>query len=135
MKKLIYSKKYPESEELKVPPEVLLGAFAEAAERLCDELVYILLPCRMAFKEKYIEYAKEFAEKYEYDIEIYEARGGVELNLSFDHQFTFGEFNNLIGMSDDISISSGIKGREFTVSLTYYTHAIYRDGKKLLPIM
>ena len=129
--KIIYEKKYPPEEEgdKLIPPEEILPAFAEAFSHLS----FRYMPEREEGKEAFIQKAIEFSEKYKYDIKISEARLSVKAELSFDHQYNLGDFTRLIGMADDITIRSGVNGREFSVSLLYYIHAVLRDGNVVIP--
>lgn len=130
MKELIYSKQFPDDDEPDIPADELLNAFNETAERVYNELVYVPIPGRDEIKKIFIDQAIKLSERYQYDIKIYSAFCGIETYLSFDHQLTYTDLPRLIGMADDISIHSGVYNREFTICLTFYTHEIYRNGKK-----
>lgn len=133
MKKLIYSKQFPDLDELDVSGDELLEAFGEVLEDTKNEFMFVHIPERAARGEEFVERAKAIADKYEYDIEIYCDPREIEVILSFDHQLTYSDFPRFIGMADDISIHAGVNGREFTLCLVYFTCEVYRRGKKVIP--
>ena len=136
MKELIYSKEFPDDDEpddLDITSEEFTDVFNETSERVIKELIYVPIPGREEIAKIFFLKAVELSNRYKYDIKDYTAFGGMEVYLSFDHQLTYSDFPHLIGMADDISIHSGVNGREFTVCLTFYTHEIYRNGKRVLP--
>lgn len=133
MKKLIYSKQFPGLDKLDVRGDELSEAYSETVEMEKDELMYVHLPERREFGEKFIERAKAIAGKYKFDIKIYADLSEIEVYLSFDRQPTHSDFPHLIGMAEEISFHAGANRKEFTICLKYYICEVYHKGKKIIP--
>lgn len=92
------------------------------------------IPGRREKLPEFLEFAKNFCDEYEYNLEIHEVDNGVVLQLSVDvGQYTDGRLNRLIGMTDDIEIAAGIIDRDLTFYLRYCVQAFYRDGDRIFP--
>lgn len=92
------------------------------------------IPGRRERLPEFLEYAKDFCDEYEYNLEIHEVDNGVVLQLSVDiGQYTDGRLNRLIGMTDDIEIAAGLFDRDLTFYLRYCVQGFYSDGERIFP--
>lgn len=92
------------------------------------------IPGRREKLPEFLEFAKNFCDEYEYNLEIHEVDNGVVLQLSLDiGQYTDGRLNRLIGMTDDIEIATGLFDRDLTLYLRYCVHAFYEDSDRIFP--
>ncbi len=92
------------------------------------------IPGRRESLPEFLKYVKDLCDEYEYNLEIHEVDSGVVLQLSIDiGQYTDGNLNRLIGITDDIEIASGIIDRDITFYLRYCVQAYYRDGDRVFP--
>lgn len=133
MKKLIYSKRYPDPDEIGFSGGELPEVGGEKVEMAEDELMYIHLPERREYGEEFIERAKAIARKYRFDIRIYSDLNEIEVCLSLDRQPARSDFTRFIGMAEEISFRGGENGKEFMICLTYYICEVYHKGKKIIP--
>ena len=134
MKKLIYSKRYPDPDEIGFSEGERPEVCSEAVEIAEDELMYVHRPERREFGEKFIERAKAIAKKYEFNIKIYADLSEIEVCLSFDSRPPMhSDFTHFLGMAEDISFRAKAYGKEFMICLTYYICEVYHKGEKIIP--
>lgn len=100
-------------------------------KNIMENTVRVLMPERVENRGFFIAMAKEFAEKNEIDTVIteYGDRFVAEFRIGSDST-NFG-LKTIIDYADDIHF--GIEDGTVVVSIIYYTHAIYRNGKKVAP--
>lgn len=146
---LIYEKHYPhpsfedkmrELEEYKrdlesqpdYQPEPV-KPFEEFYREMVENRTLILLPDIIVQAEDFIKLAVEVAELYEFDTTIKRKDSHIEVNYSFDCGGELDYLTPIIGQADSISFFAGIHGFEITLSLDFYTHAVYDKGRLLHP--
>lgn len=98
-----------------------------------DEDTLILLPERMQGSETFIKLAIEASELYELDTRITRKDDSIEVTYSFDCGGDMAFLIPVFRMADSISFFTGIYGFEITISLDYYTHAVYLREKLIHP--
>lgn len=141
MSEVIYEKKYPTAiEELekirkehKTDEQDDIKPFDEFMRDIAVSTTRILLPRRIKGARQFIAKAIKLSELYELDIEITKHDDSVSVDLSFDSAGCMGFLKSLVSTADDISFFAGIRGREITMSLDYYTHAVERNGRVVVP--
>lgn len=141
MSEVIYEKKYPtvieELEEIqkehKPDEQDDLKPFDEFMRDIATSTTKILLPGRVRGVKQFISKAIDLSVLYEVDIEITKHDSFVTADLSFDSAGCMGFLISLVSMADDICFFAGIRGREITMSLDYYTHAEVRNGRVVVP--
>lgn len=98
-----------------------------------ENTVRVMIPGRVGHSGNFISMAKEFAEKNEIDTVIseYEDCCVAEFSIGLDST-NFG-LKAIVDYTDDILFWS--EGGTVVVSIIYYTHTTYRNGKKFLQMM
>lgn len=103
-------------------------------QQLQLDTTLVLLPDRYAKREAYIEAAIEVAELYDFDTKIVEHDSHISVDYSFDCGGNAVFLINIIEMSDSICFFTKIFDREITLSLDYYTHAVFLKDRLVAPI-
>lgn len=138
---IIYEKRYPkltteDYDRMLEETESELSSYkrldsATFFKNLMENTVRIVIPERMENRGFFIAMAKEVAENNRIDLIIteYEDRYIAEFYIDCDST-NFG-LKELISYADDIRV--GCDKENAVVSIIYYTHAIYRSGKRISP--
>lgn len=108
--------------------------FEEIMERIYKDVVYILMPERVAKADEFVRKAVEISNLYEMDIKIEKRTSHISATYYFDFGGGMKHLTDIIGMADDIAFF-GRKDKEYDIvmSLDFYTHAVYRNGRKVNP--
>lgn len=99
--------------------------------KLLGDSVSIIIPERLEQKNYFIELSKEIAEAYLIDIIIKKYHNRVTATFSLDCEAGFSCLKPLICLADEITFQIGINS--VLISLDYYTHATYHDGRRVFP--
>lgn len=142
MAEVIYEKKYPTKEvEFPVEPveeKPLTDEQRKDAEQFLQELetslVRVLLPQRQKGAESFIKAAIGVSELYQLDLRLTRHDSHISATLSFDDGGGMSALQPLLAMGDDFAFFSKIHGRDHTISVDYFTHAVYRHGHLIAPI-
>ena len=95
--------------------------------------VFVPLPEREQLAKDFIRQAMLISEIYQIDAEIREGGGSITVMYSFDCGSAMGFPKSVIQYADDISFFSNTNGYEIVLALDFYTHALYRHGRKMRP--
>lgn len=95
--------------------------------------VFVPLPEREQLAKDFIKQAILTSETYQIDTEIREGGGSITVMYSFDFGGAMGFLKSVIQYADDISFFSNTDGYEIVLALDFYTHALYRHGRKMRP--
>lgn len=95
--------------------------------------VFFPLPEREQLAKDFIKQAILISETYQIDTEIRESGGSISVMYSFDCGGAMGFLKSVIQYADDISFFSNANGYEIVLALDFYTHAVYRHGRKMRP--
>ncbi|MBP3294407.1 MAG: hypothetical protein J6N32_11695 [Clostridia bacterium] len=107
--------------------------FDEFWNILCNETEYVPLPEREKTAEHFKNTAIEISEMYELDIKIKQTQSHLSVNYYFNSAGCMGFLKDILCLADDITFFANIQGYEIVMSLDYYTHAVYRRGKRIEP--
>lgn len=99
--------------------------------KLITESVCVIMPERIKGRDYFIDLAKEIADAYLIDIVIKKYHNRVTATFSLDCEAEFSCLKPLIYLADEITFKNGIN--TVLISLDYYTHATYHNGRRVLP--
>ena len=141
--KIIYEKKYP---PLEIPPieeikEQNASAdekterltFEEIIEKVYKDMVYVLIPERAAKAKAFISQAIAVSELYEMDVKIEQHLSHISANYYFDCGCGLKHLLDIAKMADDVSFFTNIRGHDIAISLDFFTHLEYRNGRQVRP--
>lgn len=147
---VIYEKHYPHptlEEELKELEElqrelekdpdykpVPIKTFEEFYKDMMNNRTMILIPEKMEKAGEFIKLAIEVSEMYELDTKITERDSYIKVDYSFDSAGDMAFLIPVFRRADSISFFTGINGFDITISLDYYTHAVYHKDRLVHPI-
>ena len=114
----------------KPEPEI---TFDEFYKNIMENRTLILLPERMKRSENFIKIAIETSEQYELDTRISRKDDRIEVDYSFDCAGDMDFLMPIFRQADSISFFTGIYGFDITISLDYFTHAVFDKGRFLHP--
>lgn len=126
-----YQKEMESDPDYKPEPEM---TFEKFFKKMMSDRTLILLPERIQGSEAFIKLAIETSELYELDTKIKREDSHIAVNYSFDSAGDMAFLIPVFRMADNISFFTGIYGFEITISLDYYTHAVFDKGRLLHPI-
>lgn len=139
--KIIFRKTYPRIEELLKEIETEEDALPEENEDLdslanflkqkTEERVYVLMPDRIERQESFINAAIALSEFYQIDLIVVESVDRITAEFTLECTESVPKIKTLIQMADDIIFTCGPRAGEMQIGLDYYTHAIYRNGKRI----
>lgn len=141
---VIYEKKFPKWEmpsdeelaEIKgdtdEPKEHL--TFEQIMEEIYEGIENVLMPERAEAANEFVRKAIEVSNLYEMDIKIEKRTSHISATYYFDFGGGMKHLTDIIGMADDLAFF-GRKDKEYDIvmSLDFYTHAVYRNGRKVNP--
>lgn len=141
---VIYQKKFPKWEmpsdeelaESKVdtdePKERL--TFEQIMEQIYKDVTYVPIPERAEEAKSFIRKAIEVSELYEMDVKIERQTTHISVTYYFDFGGGMKALTDIIGMADELAFF-GRKDKEYDIvmSLDFYTHAEYRNGRRVEP--
>ena len=141
---VIYEKRFPKwempsDEELaedKVdadePKERL--TFEQIMEKIYKDVTYVPMPERTEEAKAFLRKAIEVSELYEMDVKIERRTTHISVTYYFDFGGGMKALTDIIGMADDLAFF-GRKDNEYDIvmSLDFYTHTVYRNGRQENP--
>lgn len=144
--KLIYEKHYPKDDPCVSMEEDALEAdcnsavtedasltFEQIMKEIYKDVVYVLMPERQKKALTFLTKAVEIAETYELDTKIEEHIDHISVNYYFDCSGCMGFLKSIIVYADDISFFNNIDGFDIVISIDFYTHAVYRNNRRVKP--
>ena len=102
-------------------------------DRLFDSITTEPLPQREERVTYFVRAAIELSARCSLDIEIRKYENHISVDFSFDKGCVIRGQNRLFQMADEITIMPGLNGRDVVLTLDYFTHAIYRNGRQISP--
>lgn len=141
---VIYEKKFPKWEmpnkeelvEIKIDNEAECKhlTFDQIIEQIYKDVTYVLMPERIEGAKAFIRKAIEVSNNYEMDVKIERRSSHISVTYYFDFGGAMKELTEIIGMADDLAFF-GRKDKEYDIvmSLDFYTHAVYRNGRQVNP--
>lgn len=108
--------------------------FDEFYQDMMDNRTIIPIPEKIEKADEFIKLAIEVSELYELDIKISKTDSSIEVDYSFDSVGDMAYLISVFRKADSISFITGIYGFEITISLDYYTHAVYNKDRLVHPI-
>ena len=102
-------------------------------DRLFDSITTEPLPQREERVICFVRAAIELSVQCSLDVEIRKYETHISVDFSFDNGCIIKGQNRLFQMADEITMMSGLHGRDIVLTLDYFTHAIYRDGRQIYP--
>ena len=96
--------------------------------------VLVLLPPRQLGAEKFIKTAIGVSELYHLDLKLTRHSSHICATLSFDDGGGMTALKPLLALGDDYAFFTNIYGKHNTISIDYYTHAVYRHDRLLAPV-
>lgn len=140
---IIYEKKYPRIDPMEEMKQIELEmadeseepapSFEEVMQKIQANTTYVLMPERLIASEEFIRSAIEVSELYELDTRIVRHLDHVSVDYSFDCCGDLRDINQVFGMADRFSFFKDIFGRDITISLDFFTHAVVRNGRVVAP--
>lgn len=141
---VIYEKKFPKWEmpseeevtEIKVDAAAKQDhlTFDQVMEQIYKDVAYVLMPERTEEAKAFVRKAIEVSDLYEMDIKVERRTSHISVTYYFDFGGSMKELTDIIGMADDLAFF-GRKDKEYDIvmSLDFYTHAVYRNGRQVNP--
>lgn len=137
----LFEKKYPHMEMTDYDPkfeeitknadECIMRDSIAMCKRVFESTVRVMMPERIENRDYYVDMAKELAEFYEIDTTVTEYEDRLVASFCVDSYNTFSGMKKIILFSDDISFQCD--GERIILSIIYYTHTTYRNGKIISP--
>ena len=92
------------------------------------------MPERAEAANDFIRKAIEVSNLYEMDVKIEKRASHVSATYYFSYGAGMKHLTDIIGMADDLAFF-GRKDKEYDIvmSLDFYTHTVYRNGRKVNP--
>lgn len=141
--KVIYEKIFPpmeipsmeEIEETNATPdeETERLTFEEIMQKIYKDMVYVVIPGRAEKAESFIRKAISVSELYEMDIKIEQHFSHISVSYHFDCGGAMKHLIDIISEADEIAFFRPKEGRDIIMSLDFYTHAEYRNGRRIEP--
>lgn len=142
--KVVYEGKYPQITDEDCEQLYSLTSLQEkhrsvqkSSEVLCRKLfestVRVLMPERLEGKEYFVKLAKQISEAYELNTIVTEHDDRIIARFEVDCYNQYPFFQKIILLSDEIGFD--IINCDVILSVTYYTHATYRSGRRITPQM
>lgn len=138
---VLFEKKYPHmrmEDYDRIYDEATKNAVDEAkrdsvamCKRVFESTVRVTMPERVENIDHFVNMAKELAEFYEIDTTVTEYEDRLSASFCVDSYCTFSGLKKIILFSDDIGFT--YDGENIIISIIYYTHTTYRNGKKVTP--
>ena len=138
MEKVIYEKKYPKEDldDLEGLPEACGEPevpFEEFLKQMCEDFVYVLIPSRQKAARAFIRLAREISELYQLDIKITQRTSHISVDFYFNSAARMKYMKEIVAAADDVAFFANIFGYEINLCLDFYTHAVYQNGRQIMP--
>ncbi len=139
---MIYQKKYPkvtlkklmaECEKIDMESDVSMPSFDEFMKKISKETCYVLMPEKQKQADRFIQEAIAFAELHTTDVEITKDLSYINVRLFIDGGGVFQGFRRLMSMADQFSVFESNREYDFVIDISYYTHALFRNGRQIYP--
>lgn len=134
---IIYEKHYPKANAAEKEIESASGAeplsFEQIMEKIYKDVVYVPLPEKQAAAREFLEEAIAISNAYEVDIKIRQYFERIEVKYYFDCAVSVGFLKEILVSADEISFFKDDEGFNLALSLDFYTHAIYRKERCIIP--
>lgn len=141
--KIIYEKKYPpleipSLEEIKeqnatADEKTERLTFEQIMEKIYKDMVYVLIPEREAKAKAFIRQAIAVSELYEMDVKIEQHLSHISATFYFDCGMGMKHLLDIAKIADDVSFFTKIRGHDIAMSLDFFTHLEYRNGRQVRP--
>ena len=96
-------------------------------------MIYVLVPERAAKAKAFIHQAIAVSELYEIDVKITHHLSHISATYYFDCGGGMKYLLDVAKMADDVSFFTNIRGHDIAVSLDFFTHLEYRNGRQVRP--
>lgn len=139
MPKILYEKKYPKRKIDELPAaferndEARKQSFDDIMQELLQDTIYVLMPERKERAVLFIQTAIEVSKAYELDIKIEEHLSHLTVYFYFDCSGCMGFLKEVVALADDLAFFTHAEGYDLVLALDYYTHAVYRHGRRINP--
>ncbi len=138
MDKKIYEKHFADIDEIlekededSCPIDSEAG-FKDLMKSIQEDYAYVLIPNRIANKQRFIQAVKAFSEQEQLNVEIIERDFEIVAHFDLDMLMMSGErkklLQYLLSVTDEIEYVPFFDAKQLT--LTYYTHEKFYKGKK-----
>ncbi len=123
---VIYEKTYPPIEWEKAVIQSgncqPVPAFDAFYEKIMEVPEVCLIPERIASSKIFIETAIEISVLYQLDTKIIRHYNRITVDYSFYCGGGMTYIGQVLGMADEFAFFTGIRGKDITISMDYYTH-------------
>ncbi len=108
--------------------------FEQIMAKIYEGVEYVFIPERAEAANEFIRKAIEVSDLYEMDIKIKKRASHISVTYYFDFGGGMKALTDIIGMADELAFF-GRKDKEYDIvmSLDFYTHAVYRNGRRVEP--
>ena len=134
---IIYEKHYPKANaaenEIESTSRAEPLSFEQIMGKICKDVVYIPLPEKQAAAKEFLKSAIALSNRYEIDIKVCRYFEHIEVKYFFDYAMNIRFLKDIIAQSDDISLFKDDEGFNLSIALDYYTHAVYRKDRRVIP--
>ena len=140
---IVYEKKYPRIDpmedmkqielEMADEPKEPTPSFEEIMQKIQESTAYVLMHERIKASEDFIRAAIVVSEMHELDTKIERHLDHISVDYSFNCCGGLRDIKRVIGMADQPSFFKEIFGRNITISLDFFTHAVVRNGSVVAP--
>ena len=134
---IIYEKHYPKvntaENEIELTSRAEPLSFEQIMEKIYKDVVYVPLPEKQATAREFLEEAIAISNTYEVDIKIRQYFERIEVKYYFDCAVSVGFLKEILVSADEISFFKDDEGFNLALSLDFYTHAIYRKERCIIP--
>ena len=110
-----------------------LELLEQIMEKIYKDVVYVPLPEKQAAAREFLEEAIAISNAYEVDIKIRQYFERIEVKYYFDCAVSVGFLKEILVSADEISFFKDDEGFNLALSLDFYTHAIYRKERCIIP--
>lgn len=143
MAKVIYEKRFPKKDvdelfesleaSAELQDELMPPSFQDMMNKLNRNTVYVLMPEREASAQQFLRTAIDVSSTYQLDIKVEEHRSHITVYYYFNSSGCMGFLRRVLEYADDLAFFTNIKGYDIVMAIDYYTHAVYRRGRKVNP--
>lgn len=107
--------------------------FEQIMEKIHRDVVYVPLPEKQTASKEFLKTAIAISTTYEIDVKILQHLERIEVKYYFDYAVSVGFLKDVIMFADDISFFEDVEGFNLVLSLDFYTHAVYRKERCIIP--
>lgn len=125
-----YQREMESSPDYKPEP---MKPFDEFYKELVENTVLVALPERIKQADEFVRLAIRTGEAYKFDTKIIRNDSNIVVYYYFDGGIELVMLMPIIKMADCISVDPDHDGFKVALSLDYYTHAVFLNGRLLHP--